>query len=47
MCGRFANQLPSEFEGALKDWPGFTSTGYNVAYTQTVPVISDDGMELV
>ncbi|AKH19639.1 SOS response-associated peptidase [Sedimenticola thiotaurini] len=45
MCGRYANHVDvtSEWLDILKDWPAGISTGFNIAPTQTIPAIREDG----
>ncbi len=41
MCGRYANHIKERgsWSDILGDWPGSNELGYNVAPTQTVPVL--------
>ncbi|WP_045855538.1 SOS response-associated peptidase [Teredinibacter purpureus] len=46
MCGRFANHLQDMHRWAalLADWPAGAPTGFNVAPTQQVPVLTSGGV---
>ncbi len=45
MCGRFYNNISAvhEWMEVLDDWPAGYETGYNVAPTQQVPIVTGDG----
>lgn len=47
MCGRYANHVKAmhRWTKILADWPKDVETGYNVAPTQTIPVVTREGTQ--
>lgn len=47
MCGRFANRIENlcEWTEILRDWPMEAETGYNIAPTTKVPVVTQQGIK--